>query len=318
MKLRDFLYLNKSDRHAVLMLLSLAAIVLTTISITGSKEQETTDNAGAPTPTTAHDAAGEAATRTKAAPAKKQQTYYRQERKVERFTFDPNTADSTALLRLGLRPWQVLNIYKYRAAGGIYRSKEDYAQLYGLTVKEYRELEPYIRISPDYLPASTLFDKRSDSDGAQTPQAAGNETGNERRHYPEKLKDGETIDLNIADTTDLKSVPGIGSYYARRIAEYRQRLGGYVSTDQLDDIDDLPEEVKQFFVVSQPHPHQIAINRLALNELRRHPYINYYQARAITDYRRLHGPIKALSQLRLLPEFPPEAIERLEPYVSYE
>ena len=30
------------------------------------------------------------------------------------FFFDPNTADSTALLRLGLSPWQVRNIYKYR------------------------------------------------------------------------------------------------------------------------------------------------------------------------------------------------------------
>lgn len=29
---------------------------------------------------------------------------------VETFPFDPNTADSTQLLRLGLQPWQVRNI----------------------------------------------------------------------------------------------------------------------------------------------------------------------------------------------------------------
>ena len=43
-----------------------------------------------------------------------------EERVVETFFFDPNTADSTMLLRLGLSPWQVRNIYKYRARGGRY------------------------------------------------------------------------------------------------------------------------------------------------------------------------------------------------------
>jgi nucleotidyltransferase/DNA polymerase involved in DNA repair len=54
------------------------------------------------------------------------------------------------------------------------------------------------------------------------------------------------------------------------------------------------------------------------NELRQHPYINYYQARAIVDYRRQHGPLKSLKELSLLPDFPDEAIRRLEPYVCYE
>ena len=231
------------------------------------------------------------------------------------------------------------NIYKYRAKGGIYRKKEDFARLYGLTVKEYRELEPYIRISPDYLPASTLFDTPSvlhDTPPiAPVPEASASalpatkhydsppsapmpEASASGLRYPVKLYDGETIDLNMSDTTQLRRVPGIGSYYARRIAQYGQRLGGYVSPDQLDEIEDFPASAKAFFVVSQPHPRQLSINRLSLNELKRHPYINYYQARAITEYRRQHGPIHSLDDLRLLPEFPPEAITRLKPYVSYD
>ena len=55
-----------------------------------------------------------------------------------------------------------------------------------------------------------------------------------------------------------------------------------------------------------------------LNELKRHPYINFFQAKAITDYRRLRGPIHSLQDLRLSKDFPPEAIQRLEPYVEYE
>ena len=59
------------------------------------------------------------------------------------FFFDPNTADSTALLRLGLSPWQVRNIYKYRARGGRYHRPEDFSKLYGLT-----KGDPQIRNRP--------------------------------------------------------------------------------------------------------------------------------------------------------------------------
>ena len=232
------------------------------------------------------------------------QYYATPERRVERFPFDPNTADSTQLLRLGLQPWQVRNIYKYRAKGGIYRQKEDFARLYGLTVKQYRELEPFIRISSDYLPASTLVKDRQPSE-------------RDTLRYPVKLKADEHVVLNTADTTQLKKVPGIGSYYAAEIMRYGQRLGGYVSVNQLDEIDDLPKEAKKYFVIANAAPKRLNVNRLTLQQLRRHPYINFYQAKAITDYRRLHGNIKSLSELRLSKDFTDEAIQRLEPYIEY-
>ena len=59
------------------------------------------------------------------------------------------------------------------------------------------------------------------------------------------------------------------------------------------------------------------INRLTLQQLRRHPYINFYMAKAITDYRRLHGDIKSLDELRLSKDFTNEVIQRLEPYIEY-
>lgn len=225
-------------------------------------------------------------------------------RHTERFPFDPNTADSAQLLRLGLQSWQVRNIYKYRARGGIYRQKEDFARLYGLTVKQYRELEPYIRISADYLPASTLVGERRQAE-------------RDTLRYPVKIQADEHIVLNTADTTLLKKVPGIGSYYAREIIRHGQRLGGYVSIDQLDEIDDFPQDAKQYFVIADAHPKRLNINRLTLQQLRRHPYINFYQAKAITDYRRLHGDIKSLNDLRLSRDFTDEAIRRLEPYIEY-
>lgn len=293
---REFFYLQKSDRKVILTLLCVIAVALVVIFWTGGQMD------GQPSA----DSLRHTGYRTYAKPYR-QPSYYVAPRKVERFPFDPNTADSTQLLRLGLQPWQVRNIYKYRAKGGIYRQPSDFAKLYGLTVKDYRELAPYIRISKDYLPASTLVPK------ART--ASPRDSFAPR--YPEKIREGETIELNLSDTTALKTVPGIGSYYARKIVQYRERLGGYASLQQLSEIEGFPEDAKRFLRISQPDLQKLNVNKLPLEALRRHPYINFYQAKAITDYRRLHGPIRSLNDLSLSKDFPQEAIDRLQPYVEF-
>ena len=136
-------------------------------------------------------------------------------------------------------------------------------------------------------------------------------------HYQPKIRRGEYIVLNTADTTALKTVPGIGPYFARKVVEYGERLGGYVSVDQLDEIEDFPLDAKRYLVVENPSPRKLNVNRLSLNDLKRHPYLNFYQARAITDYRRLHGPLRSLDDLRLSKDFPQDVIDRLSPYVEF-
>lgn len=138
-----------------------------------------------------------------------------------------------------------------------------------------------------------------------------------KAHYQMKIKPGEHVVLNTADTTVLKTVPGIGPYYARKVMEYGERLGGYVWVDQLDEIEGFPLDAKNYLVIEGASPRLLNVNTLSLNELRRHPYINFYQAKAITDYRRLHGPLHSLNDLRLSKDFPPEAIKRLEPYIEF-
>ncbi len=229
------------------------------------------------------------------------------ERPVERFAFDPNTADSTTLLRLGLRPWQVRNIYRFRARGGVYRQPSDFARLYGLTVKQYRELEPYIQISSDYQPAAEVY----------ATHTVHEEYPRDTLRYPMKLKPGQQIVLNRADTTQLKKVPGIGSSWARAIIGYGNRLGGYCRVNQLLEIDGFPESALPYFRIDHPQLVKVKVNTSSVSKLRRHPYINFYQARAIFDYVRLHGPLKDIHQLNLLPEFPPKELERLAPYMEY-
>lgn len=297
MKLKDFFYFNRSDRVVLFFFMLLAVISCALIFFVGDEEMVTQVDA--------EDSAYVQKTPISSKSSYVRQPYIQAEtRQVERFPFDPNTADSTALLRLGLQYWQVRNIYKYRAAGGIYRKPSDFARLYGLTQKQYRELEPYIRISKDYAPASELFAKER------------YEKKDTTHRYPVKLKPTERIDLNVSDTSALKRVPGIGGYYAGRIVNYRQRLGGFYSREQLREIEDFPEEAISFFNVSN-NIRKINVNQLKLNELKRHPYINYYQAKDILSFRRLRGPLKSLNDLRLLKDFTASDIERLSHYVEF-
>lgn len=297
MKLRDFFYFNRSDRAVLLFFLSLGVVATAMVFYLGGRGEDTLVAAE---DTLSEDAAVPTAYRV----GKPVQYVQGEVRRVERFAFDPNTADSTALLRLGLQVWQVRNIYKYRAAGGIYRKPSDFARLYGLTQKQYRELEPYIRISRDYAPAAELFAEETH----ERPDTA--------RRYPVKLKPTERIDLNLSDTAQLKRVPGIGSYFASRIVNYRRRLGGFYAASQLLEIEDFPEEALKYFELSN-NIQRINVNRLKLGELKRHPYLNYYQAKAITDYRRLRGPLHSLDELRLLKDFTAADLERLGHYVEF-
>lgn len=227
-------------------------------------------------------------------------------RTAELFMFDPNTADSTALLRLGLPPRLVRNIYKYRAKGGTYSRPEDFARMYGLTAGQYKALAPYIRISADYLPAADTY-------GA----AAENITPRDTLRYPLKLKQGETIPLNTADTALLKRVPGIGGTFARAAVNYRERLGGYYSPSQLLEINGFPPSALPYMRIDKPPFRRLCINKLTLNELSRHPYIGFYQAKTITEHRRIHGRINGWSDLSMYRDFTPEVISRLTPYVEF-
>lgn len=233
--------------------------------------------------------------------------YYNvEEQKAERFAFDPNTADSIQLLRLGLRPFIVRNIYKYRAKGGRFRKPEDFARMYGLGKEEYKSLAPYIKISSDYQPSSSLI---SETEKSSTPK--------DSLRYPVKLSVGEHIALNTADTTMLKRVPGIGSGYARAIVNYRNRLGGYVDVNQLLDIKGIPPEALQYIVLGNSDVKKLDVNHLSLNQLKQHPYLNFYQARALVESRRLHGPLRSAADLRLISDFTEADIKRLIPYLQF-
>lgn len=147
MSWREFFYFQKSDRKVLVVAMCVAVAALGVIFLLGGRHDATP---GGETDSLAMTEGMEG-------PPAGRDYYAVKERSVSLSPFDPNTADSTQLLALGLQPWQVRNIYRYRAKGGVFREPEDFARVYGLTAGQYRELQPYIRISADYRPASEVY-----------------------------------------------------------------------------------------------------------------------------------------------------------------
>lgn len=245
--------------------------------------------------------------------------YHVEEEPVETFPFDPNTADSTTLLRLGLAPWQVRAIYRYRAKHGRYHTPEDFQRLPGMTNEMWERLGPCVRIAerfryvkPSPRPLQPVADTLPRPDTPlQRPIVAADTV-----HRVEKLQPGSVVDINMADTSELKRIPGVASYRARKIVEYRQRLGGYVSAEQvMEACSDMPDEVIEWVTVSEANPQRLDVNKLSVRQLMRHPYVSFYQARSIVEYRRKHGPLTSIDNLSLL--ISADSLELLRPYLEF-
>lgn len=218
--------------------------------------------------------------------------------------FDPNTADSVLLRQLGLPVYIVRNILKYRAKGGVFRSPESFSRIYGLKEEVYQKLKPYITIAP----LVSVSHVRTDTFRQLKDTIP----------YVSKYEEGTIVDLNKADTSILKRIPGIGSTLARMIVVYRQRLGGFYDVSQLQELPHVGVELNKWFVVTPAGLHKIQVNSASLDKLRSHPYMDFYKAKAIMEYRRKRGKIKGLSQLSMFEEFTEKDLKRLSPYLTFE
>ena len=136
--------------------------------------------------------------------------------------------------------------------------------------------------------------------------------------YTTKSRPANPLDLNSADSTELVRLPGIGPATALKILRYRERLGGYSDIRQLTEIEGLPDSLIKWFIITDTIAlSKIAVNKATLTELRRHPYLDFYQARAIVEFRNERGNIKGPEQLSFIEEFTAQDLERLMPYLDF-
>lgn len=313
---------SRADRRALCVLVTVILLIVAAAWIVGRLKENNAPTTG---PATAQQdiADFEAQLREdSAAWVREHPQWEKEQRAVETFAFDPNTADSVTFLRLGLKPWQAHNALRYRAKGGRWRNPDDFKRLYGLSEADFRRLRPYIHIAASAEQREwEAQHKKWEKDKAERQaarEARQARYDSLRATYPQKYAEGTTIDLNTADTTALKGIPGIGSVYARMICQYRERLGGFINKNQLKEINNLPDGIEKWFTLSTNQPtRKINVNNASFKELVNHPYLNYEQTKEIANYIRLHGPLHSWKELRFSKQFSEKDFVRLAPYFTF-
>ena len=134
--------------------------------------------------------------------------------------------------------------------------------------------------------------------------------------YLPKLKPGATIDLNSADTTLLKRVPGIGSSFARRIVKYRDLLGGYYVVEQLQEVYGMDRErydaIHPYFTVGTV----VRPLTLTIDSISYHPYLSWRHKRALRRLLEAEQPLD-WSHLMATGDFTHDDSLRLAPYMPF-
>lgn len=237
--------------------------------------------------------------------------------------FDPNTVDSLTLLHLSWKPVQIHSLLQYRRHGGVFRKAEDLLKLYCMDSELFSRIQPYVSIAP------LTEDLRRDSirhywhmrdslwhDSVRLDSLRRDSIYHSQYHHP---KVDTLIELNQADTDDLQYIRGIGRYTAIQIVRYRQDLGGYCSTQQLQEVPGLEfvhwDSIVPHLWADRDSVHPIPVNRAGIERLKRHPYIRMATAKSIYTLRRQHLRLRNMEQLESV--LAPEEVERLRPYLDF-
>ena len=299
---KDIFYYSNSERRAIYALsVVIALLVIALVMIPGPKKSQAER-------ISSEDSVTLKKLEFKVSDERKVHDLNKENKRVTLHPFDPNLADSIELLSLGLPNFVVRNIIKYRQKGGSFSSPTSLSRIYGLTEEKFMELKPYITIQQPVV-------RKSGTAEVSVRKDSVSHNGFEKLFkYPE----GTLVDANRADTNELKKIPGIGSGIAKGIVAYRKRLGGFFALEQLYEVKYFTPELLRWFKLEDRAVRLLVINKANLEELRAHPYLNFYQAKVIVDHRRKKGPIKSLSQLALYEEFTEKDLNRLSAYISFD
>lgn len=216
------------------------------------------------------------------------------ENQLNPFPFNPNELNKESCGKLGFSEKQTKVLLNFIAKGGKFYKKEDFKKMYCITETEYNILESYIQIP----------------DKPNTPL----------QKAEIKAKPVFVVDINTADTNDMMEVKGIGPAFARRIAKYRDLLGGFVKKEQLLEVFGMDSSrynlIKAGFTVNTDNIRKININTATIQELKKHPYFDYYTAKAIFTYRSKNGNFKSVSELKKVNLIYDDFFEKISPYLT--
>lgn len=248
--------------------------------------------------------------------AKKNDSQASNESKIERFAFNPNTLNDSGYALLGFSDKEIKTLRKYQAAGASFEIKKDFAKLFFVDEEEYAALETYIDLPESKPRPKKEFSKSFDKYPTESRIKWSDTASTEEYYYKEF-----SCNLNTADTNELKKLNGIGSFYAKKIIEYREELGGFHNLGQLKEIWKMSDEKIDKFaaqvVIDLSEIRQIDLSRATAHELSQHPYVSFGEASKIVLQREELGKItdsKAFCSSGLLDA---DLCRKLVPYLYF-
>ncbi len=236
------------------------------------------------------------------------------ENSIAYFSFNPNTASADELTALGIPKFLATRMINFRSKGGEFLIKRDVMKIYDFPDSLFNKLSAHILLPDERKKVSTPNEKLTRK---EVPNS-----------LPESLPVESTpkalikVELNSADSLELRALKGIGKSYARRIISYRKLLGGYHSISQLQEVyginDTLFQAIKPYLVLSDSIPLQkISINLATFKELLAHPYIDYEQTKEILNSKSENGKFRRREDMFRLKLMDSVNIERLLPYLNF-
>lgn len=221
--------------------------------------------------------------------------------------FDPNALTVSGFEALGFSPRQAQAIVNYRTARGGFRTADDFGRSFVVSPEMMERLRPYIAIAA-----------REESAARDTPHVAPAEKIEGKSTFTEK----KLLDINTADSAALRTVSGIGNVLVVRIMEYRQRLGGYVSIEQLREIPGMTpenfERIRPQIFADNAVIRKISVNFAPAEVLGKHPYITASMLRKLLKNRQLKGGWSTTQELTEQNIITEDQARRLDPYLIYE
>ncbi|MEO5500267.1 MAG: helix-hairpin-helix domain-containing protein [Ginsengibacter sp.] len=221
--------------------------------------------------------------------------------------FDPNTISESGWIQMGIRPKTAATIRNYISKGGKFKSPEDLRKIYGLSPEIADKLIPFITIVPNEKDSREIY--------ASRPYL--------NQNYPSqnyKTRVINSVNINLADTSEWIALPGIGSKLSQRIIAFRDKLGGFYSIDQVGETFLLPDstfqKIKPFLIFDNSPLKKININLASLDEMKIHPYLRYNIANVIVQYRNQHGDFKNISDVKKIVIITDEIYNKVAPYLT--
>ena len=203
---------------------------------------------------------------------------------------NPNKASLNDLLKIGLSEFSASNLIKYRSKGAQFYNIEDMMEVYGIDKAHIVSIQKNL-----------IFDQKKEEVFSV-------------RHTKQLIK------INQSDFESLCQIPCVGPVLSKRIIKYRSVLGGYYSLDQIKEVYGIDstcfKNIYEYIELDSINLNQLNINTLGAKELARHPYVSFYQAKAIVKYRELIGPFERLEQLEENYIFTRNELQKLAFYLS--